>query len=68
MAHEIHNVLPQEMFIKILKMLDYETMNIARRVCKKWEFLIDEFKLTKFCLKKICKCFCFSSLHGEIHI
>ena len=51
----IHKILPQEMFVEVLKNLDFKSVNVARRVCKDWKYIIDAYPLTKACLKNSCK-------------
>ena len=43
----IHEVLPNEIFIMILKKLSYSSINISRETCKHWKGIIDRFELVK---------------------
>ena len=52
---QIHKMLPQEMFVEVIKNLDLKSVNVARRVCKDWKYIIDAYPLTKACLKNSCK-------------
>ena len=54
----IYETLPPEIFVKILKMLGYKSIKIARITCKKWKQIIDNFKIVeaaycKFDLSKV---------------
>ena len=51
----IHEILPDEIFVMILKMLDYKSLTISRGTCKKWRTVIDGFELLS--MKNFCK-FC----------
>ena len=44
-ASPIHEILPQEIFIMILKKLDFQSVSIARGTCKQWKNFIEVFKL-----------------------
>lgn len=44
----IHDLLPKEMLVKILKELDYKSICIARRTCKFWNEVIVKFEVVKF--------------------
>ena len=52
----IHQFLPEEIMVLILKKLDYQTLSSAFQVCVKWSELIHGFHLFnignfgKFCL------------------
>ena len=41
----IHEILPDEIFVMILKKLDYKSLTISRGTCKKWRTVIDGFEL-----------------------
>ena len=43
----IHNILPQEIFVKILKKVNFECISLARLTCKQWKRVIDAFKIVK---------------------
>ena len=55
----IHEIIPKEIMVLILKKLDFQTLTTARKVCAKWRNLIHGFDLFniktfgKFCLKMI---------------
>ena len=48
----IHEVLPNEIFIMILKKLSYSSINISRETCKHWKATIDRFELVKTVMRK----------------
>ena len=37
----IHEILPKEMFVKILKMLDFKSLCIAKGTCQDWKCIIE---------------------------
>ena len=41
----IHEILPIEIFVMILRELDYESIKVASAVCRKWRQIIEEFEL-----------------------
>lgn len=43
----IHEILPPEIFEKILKILGFKSIKVARRTCKQWKKFIDDFKLVE---------------------
>ena len=43
----IHDTLPTEIFVKILKLLDFNDILLVRGTCKEWKRTIDVFKLVK---------------------
>ena len=49
----IHEIIPEEIFIMILKKLDFKNLVMARGVCLKWRNVIDGFELLS--LKNLCK-------------
>ena len=51
----IHDTLPTEIFVKILKLLDFNNILLARRTCKDWKRIIDVFKLVKEAARKYSK-------------
>ena len=53
----IHEVLPDEIFVMILKKLDYKSLIISRGTCKKWRSVIDGFELLS--IKNFCKFYLF---------
>ena len=48
----IHELLPAEMFVMILKKLGYKSLSFARLTCKEWKKVIDDFGLAKAALGK----------------
>ena len=44
-----------EIYVKIFQNLNYRSLNIARRTCKKWKTLIDVEDLIQKCWKRLCK-------------
>ena len=58
----IHEILPEEIFVMILKKLDYKSLTISRGTCKKWRTVIDGFELLSvknFCKFYFCLTCCF---------
>ena len=49
----IHEILPQEIFVKILKKIDYKSLAISRDTCTSWRNIIDGFELLS--LKNLSK-------------
>ena len=49
----IHEILPEEIFVMILKKLDYKSLTTARDTCTKWRNVIDGFELLS--MKNFCK-------------
>ena len=47
----IYETLPNEIFVKILKMLGYKSIKMAITTCKRWKQIIDDFKIveTAYC-------------------
>ena len=43
----IHEVLPKEIFVKILKKICYKSINLARGTCTHWKNVIDSFNLVE---------------------
>ena len=43
----VHDILPTEIFEKVLKKLGYKSLKTARGTCKQWRKIIDDFKLVK---------------------
>ena len=43
----IHAILPQEIFVMILKKLGFKSVTISRRVCHYWNRIIVDFQLTE---------------------
>ena len=41
----INDILPPEMVEKVFKLLNYEEINQARLICRKWREIIDNGKL-----------------------
>ena len=48
----IHELLPTEILVMILKKLGYKSLSFARFTCKNWKKVIDEFGLAKAALGK----------------
>ena len=48
----IHKVLPQEIFVMILKKLSYSSIKVSRETCKHWKVIIDRFELVKAAMRK----------------
>ena len=48
----IHEILPKEIFVKILKKLGYKSISFARLTCKRWNRIIHNFGLIKIALSK----------------
>ena len=55
----IHQTLPTEIFVKILKLLDFREILLVRMTCRDWKRIIDIFNLVKEAAGKY-------SEHGEI--
>ena len=55
----IHETLPTEIFVKILKLLDFREILLVRMTCRDWKLIIDIFNLVKEAARKY-------SEHGEI--
>ena len=56
-----HTMLPEECVVKILKLLDIESMFSAERVCRRWRKLLlkyywGELEQFDFCHDVYCKC------------
>ena len=49
----VHEIIPEEIFVMILKKLDFKNLAIARGVCSKWRSVIDGFELLS--LENLCK-------------
>ena len=41
--------------VKVFQNLNYKSLNIARRTCKRWKSLIDVEDLVQKCWKRLCK-------------
>ena len=48
----IHEILPTEIFVIILKKLGSKSISFARLTCKKWKKVIDDFGLVKAAMGK----------------
>ena len=48
----IHEILPQEIFVMILKNLGFKSVTISRRVCHFWNRIIIDFQLTEAASRK----------------
>ena len=53
---KINEPFPDEIFVMILKMLDFKTLANARNICSKWRSVIDGFGLLS--LKNLRKFVC----------
>ena len=51
----IHEVLPPEIFVKILKKLGYKSIGVARGTCQHWKKVIDSYELIKAAKGKLYK-------------
>ena len=51
-ASTIHEILPREVFVNILKKLNYKSIVVAKRTCKEWKKVIEEFKLVELASSK----------------
>ena len=49
----IHEIIPEEIFVMILKKLDFKSLAMIRGVCSKWKNVIEGFELLS--LKNLCK-------------
>ena len=43
----VHETLPNEIFVKILKMLGYKSIKNALATCKRWKQIINDFKIVE---------------------
>ena len=43
----VHEILPLEIFAKVLKKLGYKSLKTARGTYKQWRKVIDDFKLVE---------------------
>ena len=59
-AISIHEVLPKEIMVIILKKLDYTSIKVAKGTCKKWKEIIDDFRLVE---NASCM---FTYIHGPV--
>ena len=48
----IHQFLPVEVFVNILKKLDFKSVVAAKRICKRWKEVIEEFRLVEMASSK----------------
>ena len=48
----IHELLPTEILVMILKKLGFKSLSFGRLTCKKWNKVIDDFGLAKIALGK----------------
>ena len=51
---KIHEKLPIEIFVKILRLLNFNDVCLARRTCKDWKNIIDKFELVEAASCKKC--------------
>ena len=49
---KIHEVLPTEVLVNILKRLDFKSIMNAKRTCKEWKKIIEDFKLVEAATSK----------------
>ena len=49
----IYEILPEEILVMIFKKLDYKSLGLAHKTCKKWRNLIEGFNL--FSLRNFSK-------------
>ena len=43
----IHEILPLEIFVKVLKQLGYKSIRTAKGTCKKWVQIIEAFRIVE---------------------
>ena len=43
----IHETLPKEIMVIIFKKLNYTSIKVARRICKQWKEIIEDFELVE---------------------
>ena len=48
----IHEILPQEIFVMILKKLRHKSISVAMGTCKYWKKVIEDFNLVKIASRK----------------
>ena len=48
----IHEILPKEIFVMILKKLRYKSINVAIGTCKYWKKVIEDFNLVEIASRK----------------
>ena len=48
----IHELIPTEILVMILKKLGFKSLSFARLTCKEWKKVIDDFGLAKAALGK----------------
>ena len=51
-ASTIHEILPVEVFVNILKRLDFKSIVAAKRICKAWKDVIEKFGLVEMASSK----------------
>ena len=49
----IHEILPQEIFVMILKKLRHKSITVAMGTCKHWKKVIEDFNLVKIASRKL---------------
>ena len=49
----VHETLPNEIFVKILRMLGYKSIKNALATCKRWKQIIDDFKIVEAVFSKL---------------
>ena len=52
-ASTIHEILPVEVFVNILKKLDFKSIVAAKSSCKAWKAIIEEFGLVERASSKL---------------
>ena len=45
--HAIHEILPLEIFVKVLKQLGYKSIRTTKGTCKKWVQIIEAFRIVE---------------------
>ena len=48
------DILPTELWKKILKNLDYVSLGFAKQTCKRWKDIVDVFELVQRASGKFC--------------
>ena len=49
----IHEIIPKEILVMILRKLNLKSISLARRTCKHWNEVIYDFKIRE---PHLCKC------------
>ena len=53
----IHEILPQEIFVMILKKLRHKSISVAMGTCRHWKKVIEDFDLVKIASRKFISFF-----------